>query len=233
MKRSLRFFVDQISKLILSIRKKRKVSLKENEEVKVNIGCGLAIAPNWINIDASLNSLVSSFPNFLKLIFYKLSGSSSYYSSSEYLKILNNNKFIHHDLSSGVPLEDEVADFIYSSHFIEHLYKDEAKVLLKDCYRVLKNGGIFRIILPDLSHAIKMYLSGEKNQMLENYFFINREEGFFAQHKYMYDFEMCKEILLEIGFKNINQYEFQSGLCPDLEILDNRPEESFYLEATK
>ena len=61
MKRSLRFFVDQISKLILSIRKKRKVSLKENEEVKVNIGCGLAIAPNWINIDASLNSLVSSF----------------------------------------------------------------------------------------------------------------------------------------------------------------------------
>tara|TARA_A100001015_G_scaffold272276_1_gene326708 strand:+ start:103 stop:804 length:702 start_codon:yes stop_codon:yes gene_type:complete len=233
MKLFFRFFVDQISKIILSLSKKRKVSLEKNKIIKVNIGCGLAIAEDWINIDASLNTLVSTMPILFKKIFYKISGSNIYYSEEEYLDLLTKNTFIHHDLSNGIPLHDDSADFIYSSHFIEHLYRDEAEILLKDCYRVLKIDGTLRIILPDLSYAIEMYHSGNKDKMLQNYFFIDRREGFFAQHKYMYDFEMFESLLLTLGFKTILKQKFKEGLCPDIEVLDNRPEESFYLEAIK
>jgi len=39
--------------------------------------------------------------------------------------------------------------FIYSEHFFEHLFLDEALALLKECYRVCSPGGVIRIVVPD------------------------------------------------------------------------------------
>jgi predicted SAM-dependent methyltransferase len=40
-------------------------------------------------------------------------------------------------------------DFIYSEHFFEHLFADEAVALLRECHRLLKPGGVIRTVVPD------------------------------------------------------------------------------------
>jgi predicted SAM-dependent methyltransferase len=45
--------------------------------------------------------------------------------------------------------EDNTFDFIFSEHFFEHLFLDEAIDLLQECYRILKPNGVVRIVVPD------------------------------------------------------------------------------------
>lgn len=44
---------------------------------------------------------------------------------------------------------DNSFTFIFSEHFFEHLFFDEAAALLRECERVLKPGGIIRTVVPD------------------------------------------------------------------------------------
>jgi predicted SAM-dependent methyltransferase len=45
--------------------------------------------------------------------------------------------------------DDNTFDFIFSEHFFEHLFMNEAFELLKECYRILKPHGVLRIVVPD------------------------------------------------------------------------------------
>lgn len=201
--------------------------------VKVNLGCGLAVAKGWINVDASLNALVASWPRAAHKLLYRLSGSNRYYSLEQYCDLLENHVFIHHDLSHSLPLKDQTADFIYSSHFLEHLFKQDALRLLSECQRVLKPGGIVRVCVPDLAYAVSLYAAGKKEKMLENYFFVEDKSSFLARHKYMYDFELLEFLLEKAGFSQVVRCSYRQGKTPDIDKLDNRPEETLFVEAIK
>jgi SAM-dependent methyltransferase len=201
--------------------------------VCLNLGCGLAVTKGWINIDGSLNALVASMPAAVHRLMYRLTGAKAYYSEAEYCRLLDEHVFIHHNLAAGIPLGDGVADYIFSSHFFEHLYQKEAAHLLQDCHRVLKEGALLRISIPDLEYAISLYTKGNKEQMLKNYFFVEDGDSTYSRHKYMYDFEMLSELLSEIGFREITRRKFQEGDLPDVNLLDNRPEDSLFVEARK
>jgi hypothetical protein len=43
--------------------------------VKTNAGCALTVAPGWINVDATPQALISSFPELIVKMLYKLSWS--------------------------------------------------------------------------------------------------------------------------------------------------------------
>jgi predicted SAM-dependent methyltransferase len=230
----IRPIIDNSTKVIGYLRRHRRILPKDiNGVVKANLGCGLAVTQGWINVDASLNALVASWPRMLHKVLYHLSGANRYYSQEQYCDLLEKHVFIHHDLSHSLPLKDQTADFIYSSHFLEHLFKQDAERLLKESYRVLKPGGIVRVCVPDLAYAVLLYSQGKKEQMLENYFFVEDKESFLARHKYMYDFELLKDLLEKIGFSQVVRCEYQQGRTPDLDKLDNRPEETLFVEAAK
>ncbi len=55
------------------------------------------------------------------------------------------------DATKPLPIPDDSLDYVYSEHFIEHLAFDEALFFIKESFRVLKKGGIFRSLTPDLS----------------------------------------------------------------------------------
>jgi predicted SAM-dependent methyltransferase len=63
-----------------------------------------------------------------------------------------------YDIRRGLPFDDHCLDVCYSSHVIEHLTQDEARKLLKDCWRVLKSEGIIRLVVPDLEAIARNYL---------------------------------------------------------------------------
>jgi len=62
------------------------------------------------------------------------------------------------DLRQGIPFVDEAFDVIYHSHLLEHFSKAYAAVFLKECFRVLRKGGIIRVVVPDLEEILRTYL---------------------------------------------------------------------------
>lgn len=50
------------------------------------------------------------------------------------------------------PWADESVDEIYTSHFVEHLEREEWVPFFNECYRVLKKGAKLRMIVPHWSH---------------------------------------------------------------------------------
>ncbi|MGH8678073.1 MAG: class I SAM-dependent methyltransferase, partial [Burkholderiales bacterium] len=65
---------------------------------------------------------------------------------------------IRHDLREPFPFPANSFDGVYGSHVLEHLEPDAAIRLLKECHRVLKPGGIVRVVVPDLEVIARLYL---------------------------------------------------------------------------
>ena len=230
----LRTVIDKFTAILAWIRKDKIIEINNYDSlVKINLGCGLTVAPDWLNIDGSLNAFVAHYPRFIKKSFFSFSGSSNYYSKNQYINILDNNRFVFHNLSYGLPIGDEKANFCYSSHLLEHLTKHQGEYLIKEIFRVLKPNGLVRIVVPDLEFAIGLYEKGQKKRMLSDFFFVDLDGSYLARHKYMYDFQLIKEALEQCGFINIIRYVYQQGYTPDIEILDNQQEVSLYVEAQK
>jgi len=65
---------------------------------------------------------------------------------------------IAHDLSKGIPFPSETFDVVYHSHLLEHFEKKDALMFMAECFRVLKPGGIIRVVVPDLEQIARIYL---------------------------------------------------------------------------
>ena len=57
-----------------------------------------------------------------------------------------------------LPYNDSEFEFCYSSHLLEHLSKKHALDFLIEVKRVLRDGGICRIVVPDLERIVVSYL---------------------------------------------------------------------------
>jgi SAM-dependent methyltransferase len=65
---------------------------------------------------------------------------------------------INHELNEPLPLPDGWFDGIYSRHIIEHLSPAANERFMRDIYRLLKLGGIYRVSTPDLEFHATEYL---------------------------------------------------------------------------
>jgi predicted SAM-dependent methyltransferase len=63
------------------------------------------------------------------------------------------------DILGPLPFRDSTVDACYSSHVLEHLRKDEANNFIAEQYRVLKQGGVIRVAVPDLEVICTNYLT--------------------------------------------------------------------------
>ena len=62
------------------------------------------------------------------------------------------------NLIQGIPFEAGRFEVVYHSQVLEHIPKDKAPTFLAECLRVLKPGGILRVVVPDLEDIATEYL---------------------------------------------------------------------------
>jgi SAM-dependent methyltransferase len=112
----------------------------------LNLGCGnkTSSSPHVKNIDWSIYHKIKQSILLRKMVPPILdSGRRAYYNSLP-------DNIIAHDLRKGIPSETNSVDVVYHSHIFEHIPKNNALPFLRDIYRVLKKGGIQRIVIPDM-----------------------------------------------------------------------------------
>lgn len=78
------------------------------------------------------------------------------------------NITIVHNLMSlkSIQKEDCCYDGIYTSHVIEHLTDSAVMVTFKESYRLLKNGGVFRVTCPDPKKLYDFYKAGDYDKLI-------------------------------------------------------------------
>ena len=65
---------------------------------------------------------------------------------------------IEMNILDGLSFPEDSFDVVYTAQFIEHLTLQEAISVLREVYRVLKPGGILRIVTPDMEELARTYL---------------------------------------------------------------------------
>lgn len=214
------------------------------------MGSGITALADWDNLDLSYNIWLSRCPT-LKKFLYKLGLIDDLTFRTNWPSHIR-----RYNVIKGLPYDDRSVDYIYTSHLLEHLTKKQAIRLLRECYRVLKPDGIIRIVVPDLKLLAEKYLQNDheffkskKNEPLANKFLVEIGLGHekppklltrlydrfvgVERHKWMWDFYSLSYELKQCGFKNIEKMVFKKGRVPDIKLLDNRPEKSLYVEATR
>jgi predicted SAM-dependent methyltransferase len=159
-----------------------------------------------------------------------------------------------YDCRKSLPFPDQSVKCIFCEHFFEHIdYTEEIPYFLSDCHRVLKPGGVIRLIVPDIEKYLRAYCKGDWEDLSKirpldadrtDYYCRNRYNTrmelinvLFRQgheHKFAYDAETLEFVLRRYGFGTVLRQEFGQSLIPEL-CLDQpaRASESLYVEAQK
>lgn len=196
----------------------------------IQLGCFNQPAEGWYNTDITPHIFFSKVP-VLPFILKKL----NLINQTRYIEYKNGIfKNVHYlNLSKKFNIKNSVVKAYFSSHVLEHLYLSESKRLLSEIYRTLKPGGFVRLVLPDLNYGIKLY-SDESPEEFLNFIFENQRGKLSKnKHKWMYTSKYMETLLINAGFKNVCEMEYKESNYQPFIFLDNRHENSFYIEAQK
>jgi predicted SAM-dependent methyltransferase len=229
--RKLYDFQDTLNGFLLWIKKNKRYKIKEGE-VGLNLGCELETIPSFVGVDGSflIYLLKNPFiPLKIKKAVYNRAWTSERHSFKQCMKKIKNLRIIPHEIRYGLPFRNNSVKYIFTSHFIEHLIEQDSLNLFKECFRVLKQKGKIRIIVPDLDESlneieknIKNYKKTRNDKFLQGYLTDTKVSGSFACHRRMYNFEGLKNILEKSGFKNIKKMKQFKGNFPNLKELEIR-----------
>jgi|SRR5262252_3933171 len=125
----------------------------------LNLACGTRTDPSWNNLDFSPYAFLRRHPHTVTLL-----REIGLLSDKRYLRLeAIDPAIIRWNLARGIPFDDSTFDVVYHSHFLEHLEREAAVEFLRECRRVLKQGGILRVVVPNLENLVVRYRDAIQN----------------------------------------------------------------------
>ncbi|MBB4316236.1 class I SAM-dependent methyltransferase [Roseospira marina] len=113
----------------------------------VQYGCGFNAPEGWVSYDSSPSLRILRLPGVGRWA-YRASGNAQTFPKG----------VRYGNIVKGLPEEDGSCDGIYASHVLEHLSRADCQVALGRTWRLLKPGGVFRLVVPDLEGRARRYL---------------------------------------------------------------------------
>lgn len=192
--------------------------------MKLHVGAFNQPIDGWVNTDVTPHIWVSRLPGAAELL-NRVGRLGPMRLAEHRAGIYKKLKWM--DASRAWPFGNGTLDAVFSSHVLEHLTYWGARNYMREAYRTLKIGGVLRIVVPDLDYEIKRYRS-EKALEWALDFFEAGQAGAKNIHKMMYNEQSLRSLALEAGFSKVSRCSYLVGACPDIELLDNRPESLFF-----
>jgi predicted SAM-dependent methyltransferase len=155
---------------------------------------------------------------------------------------------IEYDCRWSLPFSDNTVSGIRTEHFFEHLEpRQELPAFLADCYRVLGQGGVLRIVVPDAERFLRAYCDDSLDafaalgvtqpfpeDLPTRMDIVNHTFHQWHEHRWGYDFETLEHRLRQSGFSRVERMEFQRSIDEDLAAdRDEHAPYSLYVDAVK
>jgi predicted SAM-dependent methyltransferase len=171
----------------------------------VQYGCGLSAPKEWINFDVSPTLIIQKTPLIGRLLRNRLN-------------IIFPSNVRYGNIITGLPIKDNSCQGVYCSHVLEHLSLEDFRTALKNTYKILGNGGIFRCVVPDLEYPARLYIESlDKGDNLASIKFVgvntllgvDKRKRFWSSlfgsthHLWMWDSKSLSNELKNVGFSNI------------------------------
>lgn len=147
------------------------------------------------------------------------------------------------DISRGLPFYEKTFDGIFCEHVLEHFDYDHGKKLMEDCCRILKPGGVLRIIVPDGHKILKSYFDEpsfiSKYKQCDSIYPMEAVNKWFYQryeHQCIYDGPYLIDMLLKAGFSEATKISYLQTTLHEKELVIDDEKynwESLYVEAVK
>ena len=207
----------------------------------VQYGCGLSAPKEWINFDVSPTLRIQKIPLF-----------GSLFRSFSSTKFPTNVRY--GDIIKGLPIPDQYCDGLYCSHTLEHLSLKDFRTALKNSHKILKKGGVFRCIVPDLEYAARKYINAlDQGDHQASLGFIGKDtllgqqqrpEGINglirsylgnSNHLWMWDKHSLGDELIKSGFRTVKTCSFNDSEFDEFNLVEekNRFINAVALEAIK
>jgi SAM-dependent methyltransferase len=194
--------------------------------VYVQYGSGLSCPPGWINFDVSPLLRLQRLP-VIGALFKR--GLTVFPDGVRF-----------GDIVSGLPIADATVDGVYASHVLEHLSHEDFWKALHNTYRLLKPGGRFRLIVPDLEARARGYLQRlDRGGQNANDWFVEvlgmgarqRARGVGgairaavgnSAHLWMWDERSLRAALEQVGFVHVRRCQFNDSADQAFRAVEDR-----------
>jgi predicted SAM-dependent methyltransferase len=212
--------------------------------LRINIGCEQTLTRSWRDFDNSLSVQLSKIPCLPELLLkLKIVHGSQY----EFMRFARENDLEYADATRCLRVQDGSVGVLYSSHMLEHLDRNKANRFLKEASRVLRPGGIIRIVVPDLKKQVEQYNeSGDADAFIQSTQLCMPRSSSVPHrlhlllvgarnHQWMYDGNSLSRLLQSHGFVKTELMPAAQTKILDHEPLDlqERASESVCVEAEK
>ena len=125
----------------------------------LNLACGCRTHWAWNNVDFSPYARLRRWPRLARVL-----RRSGFISDERYDRLQKVDPgIVEWNLRRGIPFADDTFDVVYHSHFLEHLERASTLEFLTECHRVLRPGGMLRVVVPDLHILVSSYLESYEN----------------------------------------------------------------------
>ncbi len=186
------------------------------EKNYVQYGCGLSAPDQWKNYDVSPTLRIQKIPVIGSLL-------------RKQINVVFPANVLYGNIVKGLPVVDNSCDGLYCSHTLEHLSLNDFRLSLKNSYKILKKGGIFRCVLPDIEFLARSYITeldnGNRSASIRfmEYSLLGikeRPEGFKglvssffgnSHHLWMWDSKSLSIELAGVGFVAIRDCKFNDS----------------------
>jgi hypothetical protein len=187
----------------------------------IQYGCGFSAPSGWRSFDASPTLRFERLP-FIGKLYQK--NEKRFPPNVEY-----------GDIVRGLPIPSESCSGVFASHILEHLSLNDFRLALHNTYNLLKPGGTFRLIVPDLEILADKYLRSEDTTASETFMresclgIEDRPSGikaFFksqlgnSQHLWMWDLRSLSRELSAVGFIDVRRCEFGDSTDPMFKLVE-------------
>lgn len=181
----------------------------------VQFGCGHSAPEGWLNFDASPTLRMERLP---------LIGRFCRKNRTRFPAAVR-----YGDITKGLGIPDESCTAVYCSHVLEHLSLESLREALTNVHKMMKPGGVFRLVLPDLEEAIRQYTIDSSDQAAVSFMkttMLGKENttrslrGMIidhfgnSSHLWMWDFKSLRSELSAAGFSDIRRAVFGDGEDP-------------------
>jgi len=133
-------------------------------------------------------------------------------------------------------------DFISSTHMLEHLpWPEGVQKFFSEAKKVLKPGGILRIVVPDLKKVATKYVNGEDlKDIYDGPYWTYQDQPATRfmefcrgwEHTVLFDEQLLRTLAEEAGFTNFMVMPFSVSQMPELSGRDRFQSESIQIECS-
>lgn len=174
------------------------------KELNLNLGCGVHLLKNFVNIDNS----------------FTLEDLKSKEGIFRFAKIEKGAEFVQADMRA-LPFADNTVDYIECLEAIEHIPYGDVPKAVRDWYRVLKKGGKLVIFTTDFDDIAQMWVDFIKGKEFNLQHWVTMSGIVYGNQmtegEYHRSFFTPKffNILMQVsGFKNFKMFNYPRGTFP-------------------